>query len=113
MPWLPWNSKPAPSTKTAQEDLTQRMKKEKDDLVAQALALPSHYLLAIALLAGGTTALGARYVYVRQFRRIPNAEWVNPAMLARKRWIKGYVTRCLPALPGRPGREVRSDAAGW
>ncbi|KAI0742461.1 SNase-domain-containing protein [Daedaleopsis nitida] len=92
MPWLPWDNNPAPSTKTSQEDLTERMKKEKDDLVAQALSLPPHYLLAIALLAGGTTALGARYVYVRQFRRIPNAEWVNPDMLARKRWVKGYVT---------------------
>ncbi|KAI0351247.1 staphylococcal nuclease [Trametes cingulata] len=61
-------------------------------LDARAAALPPHLLLLTTFLLGGATALGAKYIYVRHFRRIPNGEWVTPEMLAKRRWIKGYVT---------------------
>lgn len=101
--WIPWSS--ASSTSKPSETRANGFGKDIADtsdafvsrLRNQLASLPPQHLAAIMLLVGGAITLGGRSVFVRNFRRIPNAEWVNPDMLARKRWIKGYVTRCLPA----------------
>ena len=101
--WIPWSST-SPTSKpseTRANGLGKGIAETSDAFVsrlqAQFATLPPHQLAAITLLVGGAITLGGRSVFVRNFRRIPNAEWVNPDMLARKRRIKGYVTRCLPA----------------
>ncbi|EIW56856.1 SNase-domain-containing protein [Trametes versicolor FP-101664 SS1] len=101
--WLPWSSsgssdtkKPTPITRTevehAAEDLTKNTRDLVASLYARAAALPPPLLILSTFALGGTTALGARYVYARNFKRVANGEWVTPQMLARRRWIKGYVT---------------------
>ena len=99
--WLPWSSTSSPSKPSKVSPRANDIADTSDAFVSrlrtQLASLPPPQLAAITLLVGGVTTLGGRYVYARHFRRIPNAEWVNPDMLARKRWIKGYVTRCLPA----------------
>jgi len=52
-------------------------------------------IVALAFLLGFATAFGASTVYRRFFKRIKNAEWVTPDLLARRRWITGVVTRCV------------------
>ncbi|KAI0776651.1 SNase-domain-containing protein [Trametes elegans] len=78
------------------DNALQHIPRNADDLVAsldaRASALPPHLLILTAFLLGATTALGGNYIYLRHWRRIPNGEWITPDMLARKRWIKGYVT---------------------
>ena len=68
---------------------------DKAALLARLSSIPPHILGPSVFAIGITLGLGAQYVYARYLRRIPNAEWVTPDMLARRRWIKGYVTRCL------------------
>ncbi|KAJ8489389.1 hypothetical protein ONZ51_g2946 [Trametes cubensis] len=63
-----------------------------DSLYAQAAALPPHLRIFTVFLLGGTSALAVYHVYARYFKRIPNSGWVTPKMLAKRRWIKGYVT---------------------
>ncbi|KAI0363942.1 SNase-domain-containing protein [Pilatotrama ljubarskyi] len=76
----------------ALQDLT----RDSGDLVTaldtRAAGLPPHLLILTGFVLGGAIVLGANYVYVRHLRRIPNGEWVTPEMLAKRRWIKGYVT---------------------
>ena len=60
-------------------------------LNAELAQLPPYLLLALGAAAG----LAADRAYVRYLKRIPDVGWVTPAMTKRKRWIKGYVTRCL------------------
>jgi hypothetical protein len=57
--------------------------------------LPPGILAGLAFAIGGTTSLALRAFYVRWLRRVPNADWVTPNMLAsqRPRWIRGVVTR--------------------
>ena len=72
-----------------------------DSLYAQAAALPPHLRIFTVFLLGGTSALAVYHVYARYFKRIPNSGWVTPKMLAKRRWIKGYVTRCVSLIvPG-------------
>lgn len=102
--WLPWSSSGSSDTKkltlitrTEVEHAAEVLAKNTRDLVAslyaRAAALPPPLLILSTFALGGTTALGARYVYARNFKRVANGEWVTPQMLARRRWIKGYVTR--------------------
>lgn len=102
--WLPWRSsgssdsdKPPAALGHKVEHASRDIAQNADDLAAslyaRAAALPPHILVLTAFILGGTAALGANYVYARNFRRIANGEWVTPEMLARRRWIKGYVTR--------------------
>jgi hypothetical protein len=58
-------------------------------------SLDTDAIVALAFLLGFATAFGASSVYRRFFKRIKNAEWVTPDLLARKRWITGVVTRCV------------------
>ncbi len=102
--WLPWSSSSLPDPKKSSPVTRKQVEHAADDFTkithelaasvyARAAALPTPLLILSTFALGGTTALGARYVYARKFRRVANGEWVTPQMLARKRWIKGYVTR--------------------
>lgn len=51
----------------------------------------STLLSAFAL--GSVSALASRKIYVRHFKRITHAGWVNPDMILQKRWLKGVVVR--------------------
>lgn len=55
--------------------------------------LPPHLLALSAFTLGSASTAASVYAYVRFFRRFPTAEWVTPSVLAKKRWVKGYVTR--------------------
>ncbi|CDO69941.1 hypothetical protein BN946_scf184836.g15 [Trametes cinnabarina] len=103
--WLPfWHSESPeprsskPDKPTKSHDDLQKLTQRADDLVstldARAANLPPHLLIFTAFTLGGVTALAANFVYIRYIKRIPNAEWVTPDMLLKRRWIKGYVTRC-------------------
>ena len=59
-------------------------------LNAELRQYPPYVLLAL----GAALGLAMDRTYVRYLKRIPNGGWVTPDMTARKRWIKGYVTRC-------------------
>ncbi|EMD32806.1 hypothetical protein CERSUDRAFT_143387 [Gelatoporia subvermispora B] len=61
-------------------------------LDARLASLPPHLVALSAFLLGGASALTARHAYARYFRRIPNSDWVTPDILAKRRWVKGYVT---------------------
>lgn len=103
--WISWGSKIEPKPPTTRlDDLGRNLahiQAESDDVMkrlhAQFRSLPPQYQAASEIVAVVTITLGGRFIYARHLRRIPNADWVNPSMLKRKRWIKGYVTRCLPA----------------
>ncbi|KAI0705983.1 hypothetical protein C8T65DRAFT_740708 [Cerioporus squamosus] len=114
MTWIPWSSSPS-STSSATtpssasnvvKDDVARLKKvieeDKAALLARLSSIPPPVLGSTTFVVGVLFGLGAQYVYARYLRRIPNADWVTPDMLARRRWIKGYVTRCLPPTLARP-----------
>ncbi|KAJ7600785.1 hypothetical protein C8J56DRAFT_911288 [Mycena floridula] len=67
-----------------------------DDYVAQVRKdtkkYPPYALGTTAFAAGIVSIVAGRSLYVRHFRRIKNADWVNPTVLLKKKWIKGYVT---------------------
>ncbi|OSD03841.1 SNase-domain-containing protein [Trametes coccinea BRFM310] len=93
--WLPlWSSEP--SNPTGSNSNTSRQVDDNHDLIAaldaKASSVPPHLLILSAFVVGSATALAANYVYVRHVKRIPNAEWVTPEMLTKRRWVKGYVT---------------------
>lgn len=56
-------------------------------------SLPPSLLVLSALAIGSSTTLAGSFMYRRFLRRIPNGDWVTPDILARKQWVKGYVTR--------------------
>ncbi|KAI0334286.1 SNase-domain-containing protein [Cubamyces sp. BRFM 1775] len=90
------DNKPEPAIPKQLNESLHDIPRQADDLVAslyaQAAALPPHLRIFTIFLLGGTSALAVHHVYVRYFKRIPNSGWVTPKMLAKRRWIKGYVT---------------------
>lgn len=50
-------------------------------------------LFIVSIASTSVLTLSGAYVYARHFKRILNAEWVNPTMLKKKRWLRGVVTR--------------------
>lgn len=52
---------------------------------------PQALLVVVSVSVVGT--LGFGFAYRRYFRRIPNAQFVSANAIAKKRWIKGVVTR--------------------
>ena len=57
--------------------------------------LPPYVVPASAFAAGVLSIVGCRRIYVRNFRRITNSDWITPDVFKRKKWIKGVVTRCV------------------
>lgn len=50
--------------------------------------------LAFALVALGSGAtITTAFVYRRYFRRIRSGDWITPDVFAKRKWIKGVVTR--------------------
>ncbi|RDX49048.1 staphylococcal nuclease [Lentinus brumalis] len=95
--WIPWSSvSPPPSEsavkKSAVAQLKETLEEDQAALLARLSSIPPPILGSTTFAVGVLFGLGAQYVYARYLRRIPNAEWVTPDMLARRRWIKGYVT---------------------
>ncbi|KAF8809817.1 staphylococcal nuclease [Phlegmacium glaucopus] len=62
------------------------------DTQNQFQALPPPVAVLITFTLGSATAMSAVVIYKRYGRRIRNVDWVTPALLRRKRWIKGVVT---------------------
>ena len=60
-------------------------------LKSQRDTIPNSF---ITFLLGSTTAISSVLMYKRYGRRIKNSDWITPKHLAKKRWIKGVVTRC-------------------
>lgn len=59
-------------------------------------------LLAVSAFAiGAVTAVSGRRLYTRYFRRVLSSEYVTPAMLAKRRWVRGVVTRWAAFIHGR------------
>ena len=88
MPLIPWPARTSPSESplpTAKGLVTEVKEK-----VASA---PTPILLLSALAIGSVSTAAAAQVYRRFFRRFPNGDWVTPDVFAKKRWIKGFVTR--------------------
>ncbi len=107
MPWIPWTtSHRQPQTPREHIDhyraqlqsqlpgVLQQSWQDPQALLAALNAelgrLPPYVLLAL----GAALCLAADRAYVRYLKRIPNSGWVTPDMMKRRRWIKGYVTRC-------------------
>lgn len=42
---------------------------------------------------GGVGVLSVIFLYTRFGKRIRNADWITPDLFAKKRWIRGIVTR--------------------
>lgn len=63
------------------------------ELGTRFTSLPLHLIALCAFSLGSVSSLSALYVYKKLVKRIPNADWVTPDMLAKKRWVKGYVTK--------------------
>lgn len=57
-----------------------------------AILLVTPYTL-VAFISGAMLGAGGTFVWRRWLVRIRTAEWVTPDILARKRWVKGVVTR--------------------
>ncbi|TRM63161.1 hypothetical protein BD626DRAFT_495720 [Schizophyllum amplum] len=80
MPLIPW-----PANNSKDSGVTTQTKAFVGDLPPEQLAF--------AAFAAGSLCLAAGYrVHKRYFRRIQNADWVRPDLLARKEWMKGRVT---------------------
>nr|VWO96018.1 Beta-lactamase (EC [Ganoderma boninense] len=108
MPWIPWSTSPPPPPRSPREyldhydtelksRLPEPLQKHWHDPQALLAALnaslgqcPPYLLLAL----GAALGLAADRAYVRYLKRIPNSGWVTPDMIKRRRWIRGYVTRC-------------------
>ncbi|EJT97123.1 SNase-domain-containing protein, partial [Dacryopinax primogenitus] len=65
--------------------------KARHNLNARSIPSNLYVVLTTAAISSMFTLLGVR-VYARYVRRIPSSEWVNPRILAEKRWIRGKVT---------------------
>ncbi|TFK47134.1 staphylococcal nuclease [Heliocybe sulcata] len=83
--WLSWPSSSSTTNKKAAES--------SDSLSLTRLSnLPAPLLALASLSLGSASTLLAARVYRRWFRRIPNADWVTPDILQKRRWLKGVVT---------------------
>jgi hypothetical protein len=58
----------------------------------------SHAQVAILLFVAGIGARGGYRIY-QSLLRIPNSEYVTPDVLAKRRWVRGVVTRCVCGRP--------------
>jgi hypothetical protein len=86
MPLGPWSREdPKPSTSQSTLDFNGYSFKANDPVVTGVLLLSAGAVVGI---------VGAR-VNKKYFRRIRNSDWVTPDMFARKRVLRGYVTRCV------------------
>ncbi|KAF9528817.1 hypothetical protein CPB83DRAFT_853783 [Crepidotus variabilis] len=61
-------------------------------LKAQFDALPPATIALVTFFVGGSSVLATGYMHRRYGKRIVNSQWVTPAHLQRKRWLKGVVT---------------------
>ncbi len=63
------------------------------NLKTQLESTPTPLLVLVAFGLGLTGALGGKRLYARYGRRLQNGDWVTPDIFAKKRWIRGIVTR--------------------
>lgn len=92
-----WSSK---STNDKDEQITsipnKISRKTEEDLGpirAQLESIPTPLLALIAFSLGVASSTGGALLYARYGRRIRNADWITPDLFAKKRWIRGIVTR--------------------
>lgn len=70
--------------------ISQKVKHSYDALLAQ----PPESLALAAFLLGSASTLAVARIHKRFYRRFPTSDWITPDVFARRRWIKGVVTRC-------------------
>lgn len=78
-PWASSNSFPDNGTLTRVEEKLSKV--------------PSHVLALSAFALGSTMTLAGSAARTRYLRRFRTGDWVTPDVLAKKRWVKGIVTR--------------------
>lgn len=100
MPALPWPLGSSSSSETKHSPTTQSV----SDLTRD---VPVPVLAASLVLAGGVVVLGGTRLHKRYWRRLVNGEWVTPDVIARKKWIRGYVTRLVHHQPYKYARVNR------
>jgi len=86
IPWLSWNNLKVPPPPEEIKGLVSRLKVKAETIPAPLLALS-------AFAVGSITAAAGNRVYTRYFRRFRNGDWITPNVFAKKRWIKGVVTK--------------------
>ncbi|KAH9919059.1 uncharacterized protein B0H18DRAFT_1029617 [Fomitopsis serialis] len=94
-PWTVRQEAPSrnkPETKPPEIDNLDDVAAVIRELKARTLSLPVDILLLSAFVAGSATAAGSIGIYRRYWRRLPSADWITPDILAKGRWVKGYVT---------------------
>jgi len=79
---------PSPLAQTSNQNETS----SSDDILKQLKSLPPEALI-IGFAVGSACGLLGSAAHRRYFRRIRNAHWVTPDIIAGERWIRGYVTR--------------------
>jgi hypothetical protein len=89
-PWpSPWRKQDSEATSTISNHFTAFF----TNAHTQFKALPPSVIVLTTFTLGSATAMSVVMIHKRFGRRIRNVDWVTPALLSRKRWIKGVVTR--------------------
>ena len=98
--WIPWRreqkqkDEPPPPSALPALSLPPLPSLTVLDTVAERLsALPLPAVALSTFTLGVLATTGTTLVWRRYLRRVPNSDWITPDYYARKRWIKGYVTR--------------------
>lgn len=72
------------------------IRQEIDDFVSrvkESVQKNPPIVLGVSAFAAGVVSIAVgRKVYIRNFRRIQNGDWITPDVFAKKKWIKGVVT---------------------
>jgi len=87
---LPWKKQDSETTSTSKQNYFAVFLTNAQN---QFQALPPSVAVLTIFTLGSATAMSTVVAYKRFGRRIRNVDWVTPALLSRKRWIKGVVTR--------------------
>ncbi|KAF9446578.1 staphylococcal nuclease [Macrolepiota fuliginosa MF-IS2] len=91
--WNFWPRKPADNANSKKDtQVTQEVKEDLRSLESQLNSIPPHVRTLISYGLVATGAVGSVFLHRRYVRRIKNADWVTPDLLAKKRWIRGVVT---------------------
>jgi hypothetical protein len=87
MPLLPWASSSSSKPPKLQEHaLVSQLQSQVAEIPKPALALSIFAL-------GSVSTITTTFVYRRFFRRLKTGDWITPDVFAKKRWVKGVVTK--------------------
>ena len=63
-----------------------------DELVTRVKGVVEEKYVA-GFLAGSVSTVTVAFLYARYFRRFRTVGWITPNVYAKKRWLKGVVTK--------------------